>query len=163
MSQETKRNRRTDEQMIADLEARIASLKTRAAQRTAKRSPALSHTMKAVKAIDAAMAATEDGAMRRTLEEARGALSACLSLHGLVPASGGGERGSSGRRSSETVEQMAETLLAHVKKNPGQRGEQIAAALNTDTRTIRLPMQKLIAGKLVKTRGQKRGMTYFAG
>lgn len=166
MTEDMKRVRRSDERMIADLEARITALKARAAQKKAKRSPALAHTIKAVKAIDAAMSATDDGAMRRALDEARGMLSACLSLHGLSPA-GSGERGlggaGGGRRSSETVEQMAETLLAHVKKNPGQRGEQIAQVLNTDTKTMRLPMQKLIAGKLVKTKGQKRGMMYYAG
>jgi hypothetical protein len=163
MVEDPKRVRRSDEQMIADLEARIASLKTRAAQKKAKRSPALAHTIKAVKAIDAAMAASEDAAMRRALDEARGTLSACLSLQGFSVTGGGGPRGPSGRRSSESVEQMSETLLAHVKKSPGQRGEQIAESLNTDTKTIRLPMQKLIAARLIKTKGQKRGMTYYPG
>ena len=144
MAQESTRIRRTDEQLIADLEARIANLKTRAAQRKAKRSPALSFTMKAVKSIDAAMASTDDGAMRRALDEARSTLSACLALHGLS-SQGGGERASSGgRRSSETVEQMGETLLAHIKKNPGQRGEQIARALNTDTKTMRLFLMVIV-------------------
>jgi hypothetical protein len=164
MAEETKRVRRSDENLIADLEARIAALKARAAQKKAKRSPGLAYTLKAVKSIDAAMAATDDGAMRRALDEARSTLSACLALHGLSPAGGGGERGSSGgRRSAENVEQMSETLLAYVKKSPGQRGEQIAQALGTDTKTMRLPMQKLIAAKMVKTKGQKRGMTYYAG
>jgi hypothetical protein len=160
-AEDTKRIRRTDERLIADLEAKIAALKARAAQKKAKRSPALAYTIKAVKSIDAAMAASEDSAMRRALDEARATLSACLALHGLSPAGGGGARGAGGRRSSESVEQFGETLLAFVKKNPGQRGEQIAQALGTDTKTMRLPMQKLIAGRSVKTKGQKRGMTYY--
>ena len=53
------RVRRTDEQMIADLEARISGLKTRATQKKAKRSPSIGFTLKAVKSIDAAMAAQQ--------------------------------------------------------------------------------------------------------
>ena len=67
-----------------------------------------------------------------------------------------------GRRSSEDVTAMGETLLGYVKKNPGQRGEQIAKALRTDVGTMRLPMKTLIAAKKIKTKGQRRGMTYFA-
>lgn len=65
------------------------------------------------------------------------------------------------RRSAEDVAKMGESLLAHVKANPGQRGEQIAAALGSDVGTIRLPMQALIAAKKITTRGQRRGMQYF--
>lgn len=72
-------------------------------------------------------------------------------------------RGSRGRRSGANVDEMMETLLAHVKANPGQRGEQIAAALRSDVGTIRLPMKKLIAAKQVRTEGQRRGMTYHPG
>jgi hypothetical protein len=66
-----------------------------------------------------------------------------------------------GKRSSASMDQMQATLLAHVKANPGQRGEQIAAALKTDVGTMRLPMKKLIAVRAVRTEGQRRGMTYF--
>ena len=58
-------------------------------------------------------------------------------------------------------EKMGERLLAHVKSNPGQRGEQIAAAVGSDVNTIRPAMKKLIAAKKVKTKGQRRGMYYF--
>ena len=64
------------------------------------------------------------------------------------------------RRSAQDLAGMSDALLAHVKANPGQRGEQIAAALKTDVGTMRKPMKLLIAKKLVKTHGQRRGMTY---
>lgn len=67
-----------------------------------------------------------------------------------------------GRRSAEDVSAMGETLLDYVRKNPGQRGEQIAKALRTDVGTMRLPMKALIGARKVKTKGQRRGMTYFA-
>jgi hypothetical protein len=67
------------------------------------------------------------------------------------------------RRSSENLEEMQNALLSHVKANPGQRGDQIAAALGSDVGTIRGPMKKLIATKQVRTEGQRRGMTYHVG
>ncbi|MBK7644139.1 MAG: hypothetical protein IPJ19_14015 [Planctomycetes bacterium] len=66
------------------------------------------------------------------------------------------------KRSAADLEAFSDQLLAHVKANPGARGEQIAAALGTDVKTMRLPMQKLIAGKKVKVKGLKRGTMYFA-
>jgi hypothetical protein len=67
-----------------------------------------------------------------------------------------------GKRSAEQVDAMGEKLLAHVKSNPGQRADQIATTLRSDVKTIRLPMQRLLAMKKVKTKGQRRGTTYFA-
>jgi hypothetical protein len=67
------------------------------------------------------------------------------------------------RRSSADLEGMQDSLLAHVKANPGQRGDQIASALGSDVGTIRGPMKKLIAAKQVRTEGQRRGMTYHIG
>ena len=66
------------------------------------------------------------------------------------------------RRTAADVERMGESLLAHVKKQPHQRAEQIAKALHTDVGTMRLPMKALIKARKIKTKGQRRGMTYHA-
>jgi UDP-N-acetyl-D-mannosaminuronic acid transferase (WecB/TagA/CpsF family) len=152
MRQETKKHvRRNDEQLIADLHAKIEAVKARAARKQAKANPAIRHTSAAVKSIDKAMEATNDNAVRTALQEARAALSACLALDGVLVA--GGSRAPRSRVAPEA-------LLEYVKEHPGQRGEEIAAALGTDSRSMRPAMQKLIATKKVKTHGQRRAMTY---
>lgn len=70
-------------------------------------------------------------------------------------------RSKGAKRSSDEIGALQEQLLAYLKKNPGHRGEQISAALKTDTKTIRLPLKALVQAKKVKTKGQRRGMTYF--
>jgi hypothetical protein len=155
-SQTATRVRRTDEQRIADLEAEIQRLKTRATQRKVTKSPAVRHTTNAVKHIDAAMAETDDKTTRHALEEARTALVACLAVAGVtIPPTTTGKL----RRGTHD---LAEALLAHVRAHSGQRGEQIAAALGTDVVAMRPTMKALIAENKVKTRGERRGMQYFA-
>lgn len=152
-----KRQRRTEEQLIQDLEARIAAIKANAERKRARRDPALRHISGAVRSIDKALAETGDAATRSALDDARATLSACLSLNGVQA---GPAAKSRGRRSSSGSEVSSEVLLSHVREHPGQRGEQIAAALRTDVGTMRPTMKKLIEADKVKTRGQRRGMTY---
>jgi hypothetical protein len=66
-----------------------------------------------------------------------------------------------GRRSSEGVEQTGTSLVENVKKNPGQREEQNAESLRTDTKTMRLPMRRLIADRAVRRKGERRAMRYY--
>jgi hypothetical protein len=157
-----KRSRRTPEQLISDLEKRIASIKLRAEQKKVKQSPALRHVRAALKSIDKAMSESDDAATRSALDEVRSTLSACLSLNGVNVAPRSAPASTGGRRSSEDVERMSGNLLDYVAKNPGQRGEQIAATLGTDVVTMRLPMKKLIAENKIKTTGEKRGTKYYA-
>lgn len=160
MSNDTKRIRRNEDQLIADLEAKIAQLQRRAAQKKVKRDPALKHINAAVKSIDKAMAETGDAATRTALDEARGTLAACLTLNGATARTDRGVINPQARRSHGAVN--GDAHLEHIRQNPGQRGEHIAAALGTDTTTMRPAMHKLIADKRVRTRGERRGMTYAA-
>jgi hypothetical protein len=154
----TTRVRRSDEQLIADLQAKIAHLKNRAEQKKAKSDPALRHISAALRSLDKAEKETKDPTTRQALEDARATLSACLSLNRAAPKGEDGMLVPRARRAAKTVDPT--TLLEHVRKNPGQRGEQIAAALGIDTGAMRPVMHDLIAEKKVKTKGQRRGMSY---
>ena len=147
------RTRRSEDQLIAALEAKIAQIKTRAAAKAARKDPALRHVTKAIRSIDAAMAETGDAAWRTALQEARVTLGACLQLEGIAV--------SPNARAAGSVD--VAVVLAFVQKNPGRRGEHIAAALGTDTTALRRTMNRLIEGGKVRTNGERRGMQYFAG
>jgi hypothetical protein len=161
---DAKRSRRSPEELIQDLQKRIEKIKARAEQKKIKADPALRHVRGALKSIQKAMGATQDNVMRKSLDEARATLSACLQLGGVSPDFAAPSRTLvpvGGRRSSSAVADMGESLLTFVSKHPGQRGEQIAAALGTDVKTMRLPMKRLIEARQVRTEGQRRGMTYY--
>lgn len=155
-TKEASPQRRNVDQRIAELAARIVAIRTREAQRQAKADPAKRHIASAVRALDKALAATEDPARRRALSETRAALGGCLEGDGgvLVPLRNA--------RSASEREALAGALLDHVRAHPDQRGEQIAAALGTDTTRMRPVMKQLIAAGRVRTAGQRRGMTYSA-
>lgn len=165
MVSNAKRVRRSPEQLINDLEKRIASIKMRAEQKKLKASPSMRYVRAALKSIDKALAESDDAATRTALDEARSTLSACVQLNGgtVAPSrpAAKSSSGSGGRRSSQDVERMSDNLFDYVLKNPGQRGEQIAATLGTDVVTMRLPMKKLIADNRIKTIGEKRGTKYY--
>ena len=70
------RKRRTTDQIVADLEAKIASVKKRAATKQFKATPEGRAFFAAVKALDKAIAlAKESGPMRASCEAARAILS----------------------------------------------------------------------------------------
>jgi len=148
-----RRQRRTIDQQIADLQAKIAAIKERDARKKAKSDPALRHASVAARAVDKALAATDDARIRKLLDQARSALGSCLGVE-VSPES------NSARRVANDA--LPEALMAYVSSNPGQRGEQIAAALGTDAGTIRPVMKRLIGDGKVRTKGQRRGMTYAA-
>jgi hypothetical protein len=154
--------RRSETDRIAELEARIANLKARMEEKKVKRDPALRHVTKAVKAIDAAAAETRDVPLRQALESARTTLAACLSLTGVVVPQQQQPSGRKARGSSSGGAVDTDSLLQYLRKNPGQRGEQISAALGTTSDAMRPVMKKLIEAGQVKVKGERRATSYTA-
>ena len=150
-----RRKRRGIDERIADLEAKIQAIKEREASKQAKADPALRNASAALRSIGKALAVAKDAGTKSALETARAALAEIL----------GGARGAEKgrvRRSMVEIENLADTLLNYLHNNPGQRGEEIAAALAVDTSAMRPVMKKLIAAGKVRTEGQRRAMRYTA-
>ncbi len=158
-----KRTRRTPEQLIADLQARIEQVKHRAERQKARRDPALRHISGAVRSIDKALGASEDAATRKALDEARVTLAACLALNGVaVKAGGRGALVQGARRSASQAVDPAK-VLEYIAQHPGGRAEDIAAALGTDSKGLRPALAKLKADGRVKAKGVARATRYSAG
>jgi hypothetical protein len=99
-----KRARRTHEQIIADLEAKIEAVRTRAAKKEVKASPTGKALLTAIKALDKAIEAAEaegDTEMLRALEAGRAPLATQLVERGLRLPDAKSRRG--GRRGKEAV------------------------------------------------------------
>lgn len=82
----TKRKRRTPDQVIADLQARIEAVKERQADREMKGSPSLSTTMKAIRALDKALetaAAERSSELQEVLANGRKPITDFLLSRGL--------------------------------------------------------------------------------
>jgi len=67
------------------------------------------------------------------------------------------------RRSLEQLEAMSDDILAHVRANPGQRADEIGAAVGVSTKDLRRPVTMLLEAEKLRSEGQKRGTRYFAG
>ncbi len=80
------KSRRSPEQIIADLQAKIEQVKRREKAREMKQSPATKQLLAAVRALDKALEAAskaDDGALKQALSDGREPLVAYLALEGL--------------------------------------------------------------------------------
>lgn len=72
-----------------------------------------------------------------------------------------GRRAKGAKRDPKLLAALTDKLGDYIKKNPGNRIEQIGKALGTPTKDLALPVKKLLAAKKIATKGQKRATTYF--
>ena len=74
----------------------------------------------------------------------------------------GKRRAKGAKRSPAELVQLEKGLLREVKRKGGRRIEEIAESLGASTKDLTLPMKKLIGGKKVKSKGQRRATRYTA-
>ena len=74
-----------------------------------------------------------------------------------------GPRGPRGRdrRGSDEINALRGKLLSVITENPGRRAEDISAALGTKTAEIAPPLRRLVADRVVRTEGARRGTRYY--
>ncbi len=152
-----KRSRRTPEQQIADLNAKIAAIKVRAEQKKAMKDPAGRHIAAALRSIERGLAETKDASMRQALDQARATLAGTISAKGVASPGGGGRR-----RSAPAALADPAAILRYLASNPGSRCEDVASALEADTSTVSPVLKSLKTEGKARTEGQARGTKYFA-
>jgi hypothetical protein len=84
------------------------------------------------------------------------------SLGGSAGAAGGASVAKGQKRAPEAIDKLTAELLAHIKKNPGQRIEVIAKGMGVLTKDLNLPVKRLLETRKVRAKGQKRATTYTA-
>ena len=161
MMSAAKQKRRPPQQVIAALEAKIAGIRARAERQKAKKDPAMRHIAAAVRSIDKALAGSKDVATRQALDEARATLGAVLSLDGAAPRAG--RSGRKAARPPRESQVQPKAVLQYLTSHPGSRSADIAEAIGEDTKAVSRVLKTLRAEGRAKSKGQARGMRYFAG
>jgi len=80
---------------------------------------------------------------------------------GSVAALRSSSRSKGAKRPPQEIAKLVGKLRDYVKAHPGERIEQIAKGMGVSTRELNLPAKKLLAEKVLKTRGEKRATKYF--
>jgi hypothetical protein len=66
------------------------------------------------------------------------------------------------KRSPAEIQELQSRLLAAITKSPGQRKEQLGAALGATSKDLMLVTNKLLADGAIRKRGVKRATKYYA-
>jgi hypothetical protein len=151
-----KRKRRTEREMIADLEEEMRRVRARIAQRKVKKDPALRHVSAALGSIEKALEASEDAATKQAMDEARSTLRAVLSLNKALPQGSGNGLVRKRRKSVE-----ADYVLQCVARRPGIGAADIAAEVGADTKDVSPVLKSLKDEGKVRSEGQARGTRYY--
>lgn len=156
-----KRSRRTPEQQIADLQAKITELQERKERREALQDPARRHVAAALRTVDKALEVCSDAALKTNLRDVRERLAGCVDPKGvLVPKAAPKSRP---RPAASQVEVDPDAVLRYLKLNPGSRCEDVAKGLDLESSAISPVLKALKTDGKARTEGQARGTKYFAG
>lgn len=79
---------RTSADRIAELETKIAAIRSRDERKAARQKPETKHLIVALRGIDGALKESVDQELRGPLDEARGLVSSALRLLGVQPKAG---------------------------------------------------------------------------
>ncbi len=71
------------------------------------------------------------------------------------------KRAKGAKRTAEEIDAVTKSLLAAIKKKPGQRIEEIGKGMNVSTKDLALPVAKLFDAKAIRTTGTRRATKYF--
>jgi len=71
-------------------------------------------------------------------------------------------RATRARRGQGEIEALRSKLLAAIMEQPGRRTEDINAVLGTKTAQIAQLLRRLVADRVLRTEGARRGTRYFA-
>ena len=102
-------------------------------------------------------------ARRAAIDTLEGALGKHPSGGRVAALRNGRGRGRGAKRSSVELDKLGDRFHDFVGKHPGLRIEQINKQLGTSTKDLALPIRKMISDGSLKTKGEKRSTTYFAG
>jgi hypothetical protein len=153
--------KRTIEQRIEELEAKIEGIKRREERKKVRARPEVKHLNMALRSIDKGLNASEDQVLRKALDEARATVSSCLGLLGISPRAKLVPKRRA-KPSAQAVALDSEQMLSYVRNNPGEKGEAIAAQFETDTATLRVVLRQLAADGAIRSEGKGRGTVYLA-
>ncbi len=64
------------------------------------------------------------------------------------------------KRSPAELEALSERLLATIRAQPGLRIEQLAEVMAVPSRSLTLPMRKLLTARKIRKKGAKRATSY---
>ncbi len=76
------------------------------------------------------------------------------------PAKSGGR---APKRTPADLAALEAKIIRHIGKNPGGGAREIAEAFGLTTADVTLPLRRLVSGRKLRTKGQKRGTQYHPG
>ena len=109
--------------------------------------------------VDTFVADLSDLAKRIAIEQIKTAFSTGGKF--VAPVSAAAARTSRARRGQREIDALRARLLHAIAEQPGRRTEDLNAVLGTRTAQIAQLLRRLVAERLVRTEGARRGTRYF--